>query len=196
MAKIKENDHAEAIELLTIAIDEDANNADYYSERAVCYIHTGQLDLSMFDMNRAVEIEPDYSYRYSCRAYLKGKMGDARGAVADYQRAVELDPEDAIAYNNLGLAQENLGYWEKARENFRKSNQLIGYDPENRVIQGDVAISKDNQEIKITKDEIVEPVIQPTKGQIIKDVFSKKGTFKEFVGFITNGFKLKKDDKS
>jgi hypothetical protein len=33
------------------------------------------------------------------------------------------------------------------------------------------------------------------KKKIAKEVFTKKSTFKEFLGFIKNGFKLDKDDQ-
>jgi tetratricopeptide (TPR) repeat protein len=41
-------------------------------------------------------------------------MGDIKGAIEDYEKTISLDPDDAIAYNNLGLLQEQLGYKEKS----------------------------------------------------------------------------------
>lgn len=198
LVKIKENDFGAAIESLSLAIEEH-QHVEYYAERAVCYIHTDQLDLSMFDMNKAIDLEPDYAYRYSCRAFLKGKMGDPKGAVEDYEKALELDPSDPIVYNNLGLAMENLGYWEKAQENFKKSNELIGYDPDNRVIENGIAVNKEDAEQPAVKREEFgnQNSEQDTtsKSQIVKDVFSKKSAFKDFIRFIGNGFKLKDDDE-
>src|SRR5688572_7942097 len=104
LAKVKEKDFLAAIEHFSLAIQDDGNNVEYYAERAVAYLNSDQFDLSMFDMNRCIELDPGNSYRYSCRGFLKAKIGDTDGAIADYEIAVKLDPEDAIAYNNLGLA--------------------------------------------------------------------------------------------
>ena len=196
LIKINEKDFDAAIELLTLSVELDSANVEFYAERAVCYLHKNQHELSMFDMNRAIDLEPHYGYRYSCRAYLKGKMGDARGAVEDYEIAVDLDPEDHIALNNLGMAQENLGYWEKAQKNFKKSNELIGYDPENRVVQGDVAVSKDSVPVPQSTQIPVENHTKQTKSQVARDVFTKKSAFRDFVRFIRNGFRIKPNDKS
>ncbi len=193
VAKVKKYDYKKAIVNFTKAIEENTADVESYAERAVCYLHLKQYDLSMFDMNKAIELEPNYSYRYSCRAYLKGSLKDMQGAVDDYQRAVDLDPKDIIALNNLGIAQENLGYYKKAQGNFKKSNELLGYDPENREIVGNIAVDKkkygepDEDESKKTSSK--------SKGRIMINVFSKKADFKDFVRFVGKGFKLKDNDK-
>lgn len=185
MAKVKENDFLSAIEHFTAAIELDANNVEYYAERAVAYLNTTQYELSMFDMNICVDMEPNNSYRYSCRAFLKSRMGDADGAISDYEKAIMLDPEDAIAYNNLGLAQEQKGYHKKAQKSFEQSNELIGYKP-NRLDSSEKSASEIKTEPNSQPQEI-----QPTKASVAKDVFTKKSSFKEFLSFIKNGFKLK-----
>ena len=188
LAKAKENDHPGAIRHFTNVIALQKNHVEAYAERAVSYLHSGRLALSMDDMNRCVDIEPGNSYRYSCRAYLKAKMGDLDGAIADYETAVRLDPEDAIAYNNLGLAQEQQGYHLKAKRNFERSNKLVGYNPPEKYQQHSVGNMPDE-----TTDSLK---AQPqnsalTKKSVAKDVFTKRNSFKDFLRFIRNGFKIK-----
>jgi tetratricopeptide (TPR) repeat protein len=189
MAKVKENEHQKAIELFTIVLKTDPKNADALSQRAVCYLNLEKYDLSMFDMNQAIEFDPDYSYRYSCRAYLKARMRDHIGAVEDYQKAVELDPEDHVAYNNLGLAQEQLGYAQASKRSFNKSDELNGIKPKNEIPKSFLNEGK-------LDSNYIKPEKTPSKGEVLKDVLTKKSTFKEFLSFIKNGFKLTKDDKS
>jgi len=50
------------------------------------------------------------------RAFLKSRMGETDGAISDYEKAIMLDPDDAIAYNNLGLAQEQKGFRDRAEK--------------------------------------------------------------------------------
>lgn len=210
LAKVKENDFLTAIEHFTLAIQEDKNNVECYAERAVAYLNTNQFDLSMFDMHRCIEMEPNNSYRYSCRAFLKAKIGDTEGAIADYEMAVKLDPEDAIAYNNLGLVQETKGFRVQAQKSFEKSNELIGYNP-NRFDEGELkkeTAKKVNSEVK-KKDQQTTEITQPitesnasvqikteesanaSKGQIAKSVFTSRSGFKDFWQFIRNGFRIK-----
>ena len=79
-------------------------------------------------MDYALGLEPNNPYRYSSRAYIKDWIGDIKGAIADYEVAVKLDPEDSIAYNNLGLLQEKLGYVDKAKSNYKRADQIAGVD--------------------------------------------------------------------
>lgn len=205
MAKVKENDFLAAIEHFTLAIQEDGDNVECYAERAVAYLNTNQFDLSMFDMHRCIEMEPNNSYRYSCRAFLKAKIGDTEGAIADYEMAVKLDPEDAIAYNNLGLVQETKGFRVQAQKSFEKSNELIGYNPK-RFDEGELKKESPKKQTQDPlKSESVEPItesntsfeiqseqtINPSKGQIAKSVFTTRSGFKDFWKFIRNGFKIK-----
>jgi len=188
LAKAKQNDFLSAIEHFTNAIKEDESNVEFYAERAVAYLNSNQFELSMFDMNICVEMEPNNSYRYSCRAFLKSKMGDTDGAVSDYEKAVALDPEDAIAYNNLGLAQEQKGYYKKAQKSFDASNALIGYQPK-KFDESETAIQSNKTDLN---EHHIEDDSSTSGGKIARNVFTKKQSFKEFIRFIRNGFKLKK----
>ena len=81
-------------------------------------------DLSIRDLDRAVELEPLKAYRYASRAFIKDRLGDIKGALKDYEKAVELDPDDAISHNNKGLVEEKLGYHDQARQSYRKADTL------------------------------------------------------------------------
>ena len=100
-----------------IALYPDA--AEYYVERGVCKFNL-RFKHAIQDFDYAIEMEDDNAYFYSCRAYIRDKIGDSEGAIADYSKALELDPEDAIILNNLGLAEQKLGYTARARERFKK----------------------------------------------------------------------------
>lgn len=187
--KASKNDWKAAIESFTMAIECDPNNPFFYNERAVCYLNIEQYDLSLFDMNKSVDLAPNYAYFYTSRGFLKARMRDMEGCVADYEKSLQLDPKNEITYNNLGLALEQMGNMKKAQRVFAEGNKVLGYDPQKRLAE-QKATKTDNSE----KKEI-EPTA-PSKASIAMDVFTKKSTFKEFMSFIGNGFKLKKDDES
>lgn len=195
MLKVKENDHHGAILIFTQVLAAEPKNADALSQRAVAYLNLEQYELSMTDMNLAIEYDPEYAYRYQCRGYLKARLKDHEGAVADYEKAVELDPEDGIAYNNLALALEQMGYQQKSRANFDKSDELMGIKPrtyaeapKNETTPPEKKVNKTPK--ATTKNPVKDK--KSKKGAIAKSVFTKKSAFKEFIQFIKNGFKIKK----
>ncbi|MDB9883422.1 tetratricopeptide repeat protein, partial [Bacteroidia bacterium] len=115
----------DAMNIWNLLIVASPQNADYYNERGVCKFNL-RFKHSIQDFDKAIELEPTNSYFYSCRAYIKDKLGDSEGSVVDYTKALELDPEDAITLNNLGLAEQKIGYTARARERFKDSDDLLG----------------------------------------------------------------------
>lgn len=55
-----------------------------------------------------------------------------REAIFRWERAVELDPTYAEAYNNLAIAYEHQGMFDKAREAYEKAVEL---SPDNAMIR-------------------------------------------------------------
>lgn len=143
-----------------------------YSERGVSYFHNKQIDLSLKDMDKAVELEPNNAYRYSSRAFIRAYR-DVDAAIADYKKAIELDPKDEIAYNNLGLLEENAGRFKDAQESYKKSNELIGYQPEKKHQQ---------------EEPIVEKEIPKTIGNELKSLFTSAAARKDLWQFVKNIF--------
>ena len=108
------------------ALELAPNTANYLSDRAVAKLRANDSQGSMSDLNKAVELEPSNSYRYSLRAFVRNSFGDTEGAIVDYTKAIELDPEDAIALNNLGMAEESQGYKSSAQRRFEQADALSG----------------------------------------------------------------------
>ncbi len=121
---LRKNEHEKALADINSAIDLYDEYADAYSQRGVIYFHLGALHLALKDMDKAVELEPKNPYRYSSRAYINGHLKNMEAAVADYKMAIELDPEDAVAHNNLGMLEEQMGYHQQAAKRFKKADGL------------------------------------------------------------------------
>lgn len=191
---LKKGEFHEALLLFNRSLEIDPDHPDLLSERGVVYLHMGKMDLSIMDMNRALQLDSSNPYRYSSRAYVKDSMGDVYGAIEDYQKAIELDPEDAVAYNNLGLLEEKLGRMEQAKRRFEKADQLA---LANNVFGGDFSSSKKHDAIDsriadkkpVPEDTFTEQ--KPTRWSIVRSLFTSRESFKEFLSFIKNGFRLK-----
>lgn len=183
---IAKQEYDKAVDLLTKAINQEPNNANYYSHRGVSRFHLGLQKEAIADMNKSVELEPDYSYRYASRAYIRSTVGDVKGAIADYEKAIELDPEDSVSLNNLGMMQEKMGYDNKAKENFERADHLAELLDENGIDY------KEEIKPRNIQKEINEEKKEQTSSKLLLDIFRKKEVRREFFQFIKNGFKSNK----
>lgn len=55
-----------------------------------------------------------------------------REAIYRWERAITIDPSYAAAYNNLAVAYEHEGQFEKARQAYEKATEL---DPDNAMVR-------------------------------------------------------------
>jgi tetratricopeptide (TPR) repeat protein len=163
----KTQQYEEALEAWNTLILRNNEEPDYYENRGICKFHL-RLKSSMEDMDKAIELDSDNGYRYSCRAYIKDKIGDTEGCIEDYKISLELDPNNEITLNNLGLAEEKLGYTRNARERFKKSDQLLGIDKHMEKFYPE----KNSEKPVITKTN---------KWKEIKKMLSSPGEFKSFM---------------
>ncbi len=170
------NHYDEAMKAWNVAIANFGEEADFYAERGVCKFHL-RFKSSLDDLNRAVELDPENGYRYACRAYVKDKIGDIEGAIEDYSKSYDLDPENEITLNNLGLAEEKLGYTKKARDRFLKADKLIGID------------HITNKYFTDSTPETVAPVIKK-KTTITSELRKMLSSRKEFKSFWTDALRL------
>jgi tetratricopeptide (TPR) repeat protein len=185
------------------ALEKSPNNPIILSQRGVLYLHMNKKRNCLNDLNDALKLDPQNSYRYASRAYAKDFFGDLDGAIEDYEIAVKMDPEDAVAHNNLGLLLEKKGYQSKAQKKFDRADKLS-------KIEKKFFDQLDKDEGIKSKDQKASPTpasgekLQPKKlvpdknistGKLFIQVFTKKKVFKEFVTFMKNGFKIEQNDK-
>lgn len=184
------------------------NDPDLIHDRAVALFNLGRQNEALLELDRALELQPDYSYRYASRAYMRNALKDIHGAISDYRKAIELDPEDAVALNNLGLLEEQLGYHEEARERYKVADELMGILDANKIAAHmpnvPAAEGSERGEKRVTMADIQAPDAseqgmseensqKPSTVEIAKEmgaVFTRKGRLKEFFRFVFNGFKL------
>jgi tetratricopeptide (TPR) repeat protein len=195
-----EQKYDKALKAFNEAIKKSPNHPDILSHRGVCYLQLNQKKNCLDDMLLSLKMQPDYSYRYASLAYAMDYFGNIDGAIEAYEKAIELDPEDAVAYNNLGLLQEKKGYQQKAQRQFEKADRLSKI--ENKFMD-----HLDQVEGKTTpeaphpgKGETLQPKKLEadkiaTSKEVYRSIFTDRNTFKEFILFIKQGFKLKRNDQ-
>ena len=65
---LKSENYDKALKVFNKLIKEFPMEADYWSERGVVYFHLKNKASSLFDMDKAVELQPKKSYRYSAHS--------------------------------------------------------------------------------------------------------------------------------
>ena len=76
------------------------------------------------DLDRVVEIVPEFAPAYYNRANVSVKLSDFKSAIVDYTKAIELDDRLASAYYNRGLAKIYTGNTEAGVADLSKAGEL------------------------------------------------------------------------
>jgi len=168
--------------------------ADIYSQRGVALHLLGKSERALEDFDKALSLDPQNAYRYSSRAFVKAKLGDIFGAIEDYETCIKLDPEDAIALNNLGLLEQQLGYKESSQQRFAQADAIAdqGKIFDKPDIKKILAEHRSSKTVTVAQHHLPtnsDNNRQPTYWTIVKDIFTKKEVFNEFIGFWKNKIK-------
>ena len=119
---------------------------EHIADRGLCYHMNGESDLALADFDSVIKKDLDNPYWYACRAFIKDYIKDYEGSLEDYEKVLELDPDDAIALNNKGLVEEKLGYFTKAQQSFKVSDELQGIDLEKEIGHLQIPVEDDAEQ--------------------------------------------------
>ena len=64
----------------------------------------GNYDEALKDYDKAIELDPNYTFAYNNRGLAFYKLDKFEEALKDYDKAIELDPSYTFVYNNRGNA--------------------------------------------------------------------------------------------
>ncbi|KAG5368851.1 Small glutamine-rich tetratricopeptide repeat-containing protein 2 [Yarrowia sp. C11] len=91
---LSQRNFEESVDLYTQAIDIDANNAVYYSNRAAAYSQLQLHDNAIADADAAIRVDPNYSKAYSRLGLAKYASGDAQGALEAYEMGMKVEGDN------------------------------------------------------------------------------------------------------
>ncbi len=109
-------DYQKAYETLTLAINEDNENAEAHYYRGCALAAMNRNSTAITDFDRAIEIKPDYALAYNERGRQHFMNKEYENAKTDLTRAVTFDQTLAVGYNNLGKVLEQMDDFEAATE--------------------------------------------------------------------------------
>ena len=94
--------------MLAVPEKAQAESSDFYYERGLKNIKSGDFDAAISNFNKVIEKNPRDADAYVNRGYAKHQSSDLYGAISDFNKAIEIDPRNAISYNNLGWSKNDL----------------------------------------------------------------------------------------
>ena len=95
---------------------------------ALNFSSESQFDNALDKWNDYLDTYPDDPAAFSNRGNVKLVVGDPKGSISDQNKAIELNPIELDPYINRGIANESLGLWLKAKEDYL---YVISKDKEN-----------------------------------------------------------------
>ena len=81
----------------------NAENIDFYANRAMEKAGFGDTKGAISDMDKVIEMNPNYFNAYYNRGNLKSRIGDWNGAIKDLNEAIKMTPYLPYAFFLRGL---------------------------------------------------------------------------------------------
>ena len=99
----------------------NAEDADYYFDRARIKSDSGDFYGAISDYTKAIEIDPFFSLAYVARSIQKEKLGDLIGACKDAKNGVSAELKNLNKYKQIKNNDRNLN-WLKENQTWIKEN--------------------------------------------------------------------------
>jgi Tfp pilus assembly protein PilF len=122
------------VELFSRCLDSGRLNgspkATTLKQRAIAYMHLGQHQRAVDDLDQAVRIKPGDPDNYYLRGVAYRALGQLQRALEDTNRAISIEPDSAAAYANRAFIYKAQGNNGQARSDARRAQEI---DPSVRV---------------------------------------------------------------
>ena len=97
--------------------------SDIYIEKGVTYMNSGNYQVALQDMKRAIELDDDNSEAYNAIGVLYERIDRFPEAEESFKKALSVKPDNYGARNNFGRFLCNRG---RPAEAFEEFNKIIG----------------------------------------------------------------------
>ena len=108
-------------------------------------LKAGKTDTALSDAEKALEMEPREPLFHSLRGDVRFKQNRYQDAVINYDRALQLNNDFFLFYLQRGLANEKLGYGDKAYNDLEQSVKRLPTAPAMKAL-GDISQARGNHQ--------------------------------------------------
>jgi tetratricopeptide (TPR) repeat protein len=125
------------------------NQSLVYFYRGYAYLQKGDSESALADLDRTIELQPEFAEAYGNRSMVYIAKGDYNRALADANQAIELQSDFALAHNNRGVVYLNVGDYDRAIADFTQTLKLMP----NTADSANILPSNDRQLGTILQDD-------------------------------------------
>lgn len=126
------------------AIELNAEEALYFSDRASFAYELGQYPQALEDINRAIALDSSEVEYFSERALYYAAQENYQAALEDCNRVISEDAVNIMAYYTRGRAYQGLKKYKKAGEDFRRVLEVFPEDQEvNQLLEEVKTLTKE-----------------------------------------------------
>ena len=108
-------------------IEQNPQDAVAYKARGKIWFHEGELDKSIEDLDKSIQLMPS-SEAHTIRGWAWKRKGDKEKPMIHFDEAIRLDPKNSLAWRVRGATWAGLTNYERTLFNY---NESIRLDPDN-----------------------------------------------------------------
>ncbi len=112
------------ISMWTDAINKSPTKVRPYFARGAVYLHNNEIDLSIIDMKKVVELDKNFFKAYDNLGVAYQEKKDYETALQYHAKAISINPSWANAYNNRASALILLGKYDQSINDLNKALSL------------------------------------------------------------------------
>lgn len=134
--QLQDGNYSQAILLFDSAIKKDSLNFEAFYYRAYSYKGLDSLSIALTDLDKGINILPEYLNAIQVRAQIKYIVGDFPGTISSARQLISFNPQNSLAYHLIGLSKQNLGDYEGSIRALDKCIQINPDDDKAYVNRG------------------------------------------------------------
>ena len=96
-------DYQTALTHYSKAIEKNSSNAKFFSNRAACYYHLGQLNLALQDATEALRLDPNFIRGHMRKGHILSALKDFSQAAESFKKALDIDSSNQEALKNYEM---------------------------------------------------------------------------------------------
>ncbi len=124
MGEFISQNYDKSIELLSEFLKSEPNHKIALISRGSAFLKLNQIDDAAKDLNRVIDLYPEYHRAYHLRGLVNEKNGENKAALADFNHAIELDPDYGAAYYSRATLHTKMGNEDLATEDVQMVTHL------------------------------------------------------------------------
>ena len=117
--------YGDAVDNLTKAIGLRPKDTETYILRGEAYVKLHDLGRAMPDLEKALELDPDYENSRAAYADGRAAAWDSEGAIEHYTRALAANPSFGRCYLKRGKLLYDTGRWDDAAADLRRAATVL-----------------------------------------------------------------------